>query len=399
MDIVLQYTEALFTAIGIVVVVVFVLEFGPDIRRAHRQKRKDKKLSDNDYRINADAFKSVDWAPEYFFEYWTTMRNIAWQDYVYGRCLPFSGKYINIDKNGLRKTWKPDVVQDGTVLEVFFFGGSVGWGMGARDEHTIPSALAKLLNKSSTTKINVTNFSENGHCATQEMLTLLFALRQGKAPDVVIFLHGGNDCYSAFHQGVAGIPMQRRKRENEFNVLHPQMRKKMFQTVLPIVFRRTLRSIDKFVAWVTPMPEKTISVETASSDGLANEVKNIYIDVMATIQLLGEKKNFKPIFFWTPTIFTKNKLTEYEEQERNINAKYSEFFDTVNSKVASDLKTNSNMEYYDLLHLFDKHEEGIFLDFAHISEQGNMIVAEKMLPIIGEALKEKEQKLTKQISY
>ena len=172
MDIVLQYIEALFTAIGIIVVVVFVLEFGPDIKRAHRKRRKDKKLSDHDYRNNADAFKLVDWGPEYFFEYWTALRNIAWHDYVYGRCQHYSGKYINIDKSGLRKTWQSNVVQDGKVLEVFFFGGSLGWGMGARDEHTIPSALAKLLNNSSGAKVNVTNFSENGHCATQEMLTL-----------------------------------------------------------------------------------------------------------------------------------------------------------------------------------------------------------------------------------
>ena len=225
----------------------------------------------------------------------------------------------------------------------------------------------------------------------QEMLTLLLALRQGKDPDVVIFLNGGNDCYSAFHQGVAGIPMQRSNRENEFNVLHPQMRKKMFKTVLPIVFRRTLRSIDKIVGWVMPMPEKQSDVGVLASDALASEVKNIYIDIMNTIQLLGEKKSFKPIFFWTPTIFSKNKLTEYEEQERNINVKYSEFFNTVNSKVASDLKVSSDMQYYDFFHLFDKHEDGIFLDFAHISEQGNMIVAEKMLPIVEEALKEKSR--------
>jgi lysophospholipase L1-like esterase len=388
-DIVLQYTEALFTAIGIIVVVVFVGEFGPDIKRAAHQKRNDKKFSDADSRSNADAFKSVDWGPKYFFEYWSALGNIDWHDYVYGRCHPYSGKYINIDKSGLRKTWQPDVGQNGKVLEVFFFGGSVGWGMGARDEHTIPSALAKLLNKSSSTKVNVTNFSENGHCATQEMLTLILALRQGKAPDVVIFLHGVNDCYSAFQQGVAGIPNQRRNREIEFNVLHPQMRKKMFKRVLPIVFRRTLRIIDRIVGWVTPMPEKLSGVETEAPDALAEEAKNIYIDVMDTIQLLGGKKNFKSFFFWTPTIFSKNILTEYEEQERDINKKYSAFFDAVNSKVASDLKNNSDVEYYDFLHLFDKCEEGIFLDFAHISERGNLIVAEKMLPFIEGALKEK----------
>ena len=64
MDTVLQYTEALFTAIGIIVVVVFVSEFGPDIKRAHRQKRKDKKLSDR-YNITkeivGEAYPDITW--------------------------------------------------------------------------------------------------------------------------------------------------------------------------------------------------------------------------------------------------------------------------------------------------------------------------------------------------
>lgn len=389
MDIFFQYTEALFTAIGIIVVVVFIGEFGPDIKKARRQKGKSKKFVDNDTRINADAFKLVDWGPEYFFEYWDALRNIAWHDYVYGRCHPYSGKYINIDKSGLRKTWQPDFGKNNKVLEVFFFGGSVGWGMGARDDCTIPSALAKLLNKSSATKVKVTNFSENGHCSTQEMLTLILALRQRKAPDIVIFLHGVNDCVAAFHQGVAGIPMHRENREKEHNILHPQMRKKMFKMVLPIVFRRTLRGIDKVIGWVTPKPKKPFGVKKEASDALAREVKNIYIDVMTTIQLLGEKKSFKPIFFWPPTIYSKNKLTEYEKQEREINGKYNSFFNAVNSMIAADIKNYSDVEYYDLFNLFDKCEEGIFLDFAHFSERGNMIVAEKMLAVVELALKDK----------
>jgi len=377
------------------VVIIFASEFGPDIKKTQIQKWKKKK-KDNDYRSNADFFKLVDWGPEYFYEYWTALRNVAWHDYVYGRCCPYSGKYINIDKSGLRRTWQPDIEEDSKALEIFFFGGSVGWGMGARDEHTIPSALSKLLNQSSSTRVNVTNFSENGHCSTQEMLTLILALRQNKIPDIVIFLHGVNDCVSAFHQGLAGVPTNRRNREIEFNLLHPQMRAKMFKTILPIVFRRTLRFIDRIIDSVTLIPKKSLGSETLESENLVAEVSTVFIDVLTTIQLLGEKKNFKSLFFWTPTIYSKNNLTDYEKKERNISAKYREFFDAVNTKVACKLNSTPNIEYYDLLHLFDNCEEGIFLDFAHISEQGNLIMAEEMQPIVKEAL---EKRLASKARY
>ena len=389
MNIVFNYTEALFTAIGIIVVIIFVVEFGPEIKKGQLQKWKKKKNLDNDNRGNADYFKSVDWGPEYFYEYWSALRNVAWHDYVYGRCHPFTGKFINIDQSGLRKTWKPDMEADGKVLEIFFFGGSVGWGMGARDEHTIPSELAKLLSESFETKVNVTNFSENGHCSTQEMLTLILALRQGKVPDIVIFLHGVNDCVSAYQQGIAGIPTNRRNRENEFNVLHPQMRERMFRTVLPIMFRRTLRFIDRIIEYVTLMPKKLTGSETIVSEKLITEVSNVFIEVLTTIQLLGEKKNFKPLFFWTPTIYSKKNLTEYEKKEQDTSAKYRTFFDAVNSKVADSLNRNLDVEYYDFSHLFDKYEEGIFLDFAHISERGNMIMAKEMQPLVEEALEKR----------
>ena len=58
MNIVFHYTEALFTAIGIIVVIIFVVEFGPEIKKGQLQKWKKKKNLDNDNRGNADYFKS-----------------------------------------------------------------------------------------------------------------------------------------------------------------------------------------------------------------------------------------------------------------------------------------------------------------------------------------------------
>ena len=165
----------------------------------------------------------------------------------------------------------------------------------------------------SSTKINVGNLKKN-----QETLNKL-----KKTTDAYVTKAGSVD--PSLKEALRKAGSKSLQKPNKI-LRRNEESKKMFKTVLPIVFRRTLRSIDKIVGWVMPMPEKQSDVGVLASDALASEVKNIYIDIMNTIQLLGEKKSFKPIFFWTPTIFSKNKLTEYEEQERNINVKYSEFF-------------------------------------------------------------------------
>ena len=61
----------------------------------------------------------------------------------------FSSTYINVDVNGIRKSWNPQVATGTSPKQIWFMGGSSIFGAGARDDYTIPSDFSKLVNANS----------------------------------------------------------------------------------------------------------------------------------------------------------------------------------------------------------------------------------------------------------
>ena len=380
-----QFVETVFTSIGIIVVLVLAGELLPELKRHQRQLKNQRQRKNMDYRTRADTFDNVDWAKEYFYEYWSAVGNVRWASYVNARCSPYSGKFINIDLGGIRNTWEPEVASSDDLIEIFFFGGSVGWGMGARDNHTIPSELAKLFESKRGVKARITNYSENAYCGTQSLISLMLALRSGKIPDVVIFLDGVNDSFSAFQQGIAGLPQNEYNRVAELNLLHPQMRWRSINAFIPIVFRRTIRFfryIAGFGNGEETFSQDSEGISESKHDALADDVVHIYADIMSTVRFLGNKWSFASYFFWQPTIYSKKHLTPFEAGEKNINIKYDKFFQKVNTRVEKHDAFAEQKGFYNLLYLMDDIDEGVFLDFAHISEKGNAIIAEQIIKSI-----------------
>ncbi len=119
---------------------------------------------------------------------------LVWKPYVYWQ-----------REEGVRKT----IQMKGK--KVWVFGGSAVWGTGVEWNETIPSYLANY-------GYNVTNYGETGYVSTQELILLIQELKSGFPPDIVIFYDGFNDVFSAYQQGVAGLPMNEFNRVKEFNL-------------------------------------------------------------------------------------------------------------------------------------------------------------------------------------
>ena len=365
-------------SIGAIVFLIFVVEFLPDaIKHFRRRGRKIAKI-DDDYRSKADFFKSVDWGNRYFCEYWAATRNADWHPYIYGRCHKFAGEFINVDKKGLRKTWNSFVDPSAeNTLKIFFFGGSTGWGMGARDDHTVPSELSRMLSDTMSCSVEVTNFSENGYVATQSLLMLMLELRRGNIPDAVLFYDGVNDSFSAFQNGRPGVPQNEYNRSLEFNILHPSYRLRFYKSAAKIVLRRTLRLIDKIAGRT---PDKLASkATTEQNEELALGVLQVYSDIVHTVRSLGKRYNFKSSFFWQPSIYSKKFLSDYEASEKETNIRYSPLISRVNSMIGKFPALSLENNFYEIQDIFDERQEGTYLDFAHISEDGNRLVAEAMI--------------------
>ena len=249
--------------------------------------------------------------------------------------------------------------------------------MGARDDHTVPSELSRMLSDTISCSVEVTNFSENGYVATQSLLMLILELRRGNVPDVVLFYDGINDSFSAFQNGRPGVPQNEYNRSLEFNILHPNCRLRFYKSAVKIIFRRTLRLIDKLAGRI---PDKsTLKKNYEQNEELALGVLQVYSDIVHTVRSLGERYEFKSSFFWQPSIYSKKILSDYEASEKAINIRYSSLISDVNSLIGKFSTLSLENNFYEIQDIFDDRQEGTYLDFAHISEDGNKLVAEAMI--------------------
>ncbi|MFN8018004.1 MAG: SGNH/GDSL hydrolase family protein [Acidimicrobiales bacterium] len=106
------------------------------------------------------------------------------------RALDFRSKYINVI-DGLRKSWRPPAC-DCRRLKVWVYGGSTAWGIGQRDDHTIPSELARVAHEHGMT-IDVDNRGLPGDHHWIEAERLAYDLTIEPPPDLVVFYDGVND--------------------------------------------------------------------------------------------------------------------------------------------------------------------------------------------------------------
>jgi hypothetical protein len=338
-----------------------------------------------DTRYQADTYAGRSWAREYYAELQRAWE-LQWTSYVYYRRKPFHGTYINVDTNGLRATtaWTPPQREQGTSVKIFVFGGSTLWGTGARDAYTIPSLLARELRKSGL-RPEITNFGETGYVSTQEVITLLLQLRNGHHPDIAIFYDGVNDTFSAYQQGVAGLPMNEGNRATEFNLSRASQSKRRRAMVVRDVVDSlsTVRLLTSLLrrsgALAEPRtvagrpPRDDLALDTGSAGG---RVVDMYLGNVQLVTALGEHYHFKSLFYWQPTIFQKEHLTSYERKERS-NAEYmAPFVGATYAAMRRSLQDQQGGQLVrDLSPVFSGVREPIFIDWHHLGESGNEIIA------------------------
>lgn len=331
-----------------------------------------------DPRQAAEAFRDASWATEYFREL-RAADQVTWQSYVYWRRRPFAGQFINIDANGRRQTYRPAGVAGGKPLKVFVFGGSTVWGTGARDDFTIPSALARHLAAGMSVEVDVTNFGESGYVSTQEVFALERELQRGARPDVVVFYDGVNDTFSALQARVAGLPENETNRIAEFNLLQTSRRGELIAEWLARTVREsatvrlTSRVIRKLTAAASVSP-----TAVPIDERLADDVVSVYATNVAIVEGLGERYGFAPLFYWQPVVFSKDRLTPYERGQADALSYAASSYNAVYARMGTHASLANFTRFHDLSTIFRGDERPMFIDFAHLSEVGNDIIAARV---------------------
>jgi hypothetical protein len=339
-----------------------------------------------DSRTQFTDYRQTSWIDGYFKEFHESFRS-HWEPYVYWRRDEYRGKYININPDGIRLS-KSSIYyndKDHPKLKIFVFGGSTIWGTGARDSYTIPSLIVQELDRRGINS-EVTNFGESGYVSTQEIILLLLQLQKGNIPDIILFFDGANDTFSAYQNQVPGVPQNEFNRSKEFNLISEER----FKDLRNIFFEHSLSSLS-IIRLAKSLSKKVgiaIDIKKEKSDsnkhngiGLAKQVINLYLANIEIVNVLAKTYRFKYFFYWQPTIFQKANLNDYERSEYN-KRQYLEFFfkktlNALSKKVKEGFFVKYNFRDLSLVFLSEKYP--IFIDWCHLSERGNAIIAQEMI--------------------
>lgn len=319
-------------------------------------------------RATADAYAGQSWARAYFEEF-GRVRETSWRSYVYWRRRQFQGTYINIDERGFRRTWKPPQPQlRESVTKVFVFGGSVVWGEGARDEHTIPSYVAKALFAAGVDTVEVTNFGEAGYVTMQEVILLEEELRRGNVPTLAIFLDGVNDLFVARQRGAAGGTQNEWRREREFNI---DVDGRIYREAAATFIQNTAL----YRAALGFHGPSVMQLDATRTEALADETVNLYLGTIEIARRLGEAYGFRTLFFWQPLVFTKPTLSAWERrivEHSDLGTFYARSYPVARRAL------ERAPHVHDLSDLFAQDAAPRYIDFCHLGETGNEIVGTRI---------------------
>jgi len=293
---------------------------------------------------------------------------------------PYRGKYTNIDAEGVRRTWNPPDGGDkpGTI---YMFGGSTLWGSGARDEHTIPSHLSKLLHKSGQAFV-VCNYGETAYTFTQEVVHLALLLRDGHRPDYVIFYDGANDVYAAYQSGMAGAPQN-------LYTFKAKLKKWSNTELMWLGAVRTIkdhcmiyRAIRKVAVVLSPRQafrERGARYDAGELRTLCEGIVEEYVKSMGLLGRLAQAYGFQYLCLWQPLAFTDEKLTAEEA------AADPRLRDEALAQLYRDaprlLSQRRLARFVVLADALRGRQHTCYIDYCHLSEEGNAMVASKILDV------------------
>jgi lysophospholipase L1-like esterase len=335
---------------------------------------------ENSARAHTSYYASQAWAKQYWKEF-SLSRPVVYRDYVLWRRSPFTGKFINVNRDGIRLT--PGADCSANSYKVFTFGGSTMWGTGSPDWGTIPAYLQTGLKALTTKPVCMLNFGESAYVSTQSIIQLMLELQSGNVPALVIFYEGANDVYAAYQSG--------RSTHQNSNQIADKLNAKGPPPLPPLAAwiesTNSFYLFNRLMAKLRPKPPastnlinyKTMGIDTAT---LINSMVETYISNYEIVNALAQKYGFKFLFFWQPQIAVGEKSLTSEELEmrRELDPVLIEFYQSVYHRVQQVAKKYKNLYY--IADTFDSANSQIYIDQVHVTPVGNRLIAERIFRVI-----------------
>jgi lysophospholipase L1-like esterase len=310
------------------------------------------------------------WASEYVRES-PGAEQTQYRPYIIWRRAAFSGKTINVDSDGIRKTWYTSCELGNRVI--WMFGNSALWGVGSPDWETIPSHLAKLYSESGH-GLCVKNFGEKGWVSTQETIQLMLALKNAsKRPDLVIFYDGVSD-------SMVPYPSNLTDSHTNFDATKTIMEEGPAEHRAGFAYLKhsntyhVLGMLQKQFRASAAAPEQT-GRELLS--GISANTSDNYHKNIEIVEALSLQYGVRCLFVWQPVLFVGNKPRSEDEQaiartsENELRPGTSQLIQATYDRVS----TISRPDFLNLAGVFSGNPRTMFVDFQHTSAEGNRVIA------------------------
>jgi lysophospholipase L1-like esterase len=340
---------------GIVVIVLFILDFGCQAFLEGISLKENQKLLEEDQKISIE-------------------------NYHYEPYLDFSCSSRNT-KNPCK-----DISED--PLIIYAFGGSTMWGVETEEDETIASYISELLCENGI-PVEVKNFGIPAYVSTQEIIEFFLELGDDKIPDIVIFYDGANDINSRGYgyktpQAFRYFFQRLDYRTGAFPSLREYLGRRFGGTNLSIIPKEDI--LDSYLS------NFQLRTDNLSDEELYEKVMEIYLNNVKTVKSMEKDWSFKSFFYWQPTLYDKiNSLSE-EEEMLSFFVEYSVALQIFKQfKVADPIITkflNNNKHIKDLRGIFSNRSDTVFTDWCHVLPENNKIIAKEVVKDIVKYLEE-----------
>lgn len=308
-------------------------------------------------------YAAIPWAKQHYRELGSL--NTEYFDFIGWRRKPFSGTTITINDEGYRV--HGDAVEK---AEAWFFGGSTMWGTGVNDENTIPALFERITN------IKSFNFGESGYTAHQELNLFQKLLVSGYAPKYVVFYDGVNDvahkCRVELGYFSTGHEREFQKRIDDEHVYSfAYLFEPLLKKIMDALPEHGERSYD-----CDSNPQKVRSIALAfyydwlMAKKLADHVGAELVVVLQPVAHLGS-----PNLSYLPKVRSNAILA------RQYEVVYREIIKIMQEK---------EVQYLNLTDIYNG-KELFYVDFCHVSPNGNGKIAEELAKRLVHERKESRQ--------
>jgi hypothetical protein len=286
-----------------------------------------------------------------------------YEPFVGWRTLPYKGKTTHISEAGLRTHEPPERNRDPRAV-VRFFGGSTMWGEGSDDQHTIP-ALFNLLHP----EFAVFNHGQLAYNTRQELDALISLYSKNEKTDIVVFYDGVNDAAFLCPKVIKDLPAHR---------LVPMYREKLYTGKFALVeelagelFVEDILAVIRKLTY-RPTPE-TSPYDCTGKPGKAEAIAEMMMKNWEMAHELVSSRNGKFIAFLQPAAFIGNPKTDHLDLDDELGRNFREVYRLIREKIAA-------RNYPWVVDLSEKFDGGeyIFIDFCHVSPNGNEIIAREI---------------------